>query len=257
MSKNGILDLTGHSALITGGSRGIGAATALLMAQAGADIAIFYRRDAKAARKVVAEVIQCGRRAVAFRVDVCRPREVRMGISAAVKHLGGIDILVNNAGIWTYGAIGKMRKKTWDETIRVNLTGVFNVTNAVVPYFRKKGCGKIINVASTAGQRGEPFHSHYAATKGGVIAFTRSIAVELAPEGIMVNCVAPGWVDTDMCAGVFADKAYKESVRKSIPRGRIATPEEIAGPIVFLASDLASNMVGSVLSVNGGNVLAG
>jgi 3-oxoacyl-[acyl-carrier protein] reductase len=122
---------------------------------------------------------------------------------------------------------------------------------------KRRGGGKIINIASTAGQRGEAFHSHYAASKGGIIALTKSLALELAPSKIIVNCVSPGWVDTDMCAGVFADRKYREQIRKSIPRGKIASAEEIAGPIVFLASDLANGIVGAVLSVNGGSVLSG
>lgn len=256
MAKKGILDLSGRVALITGGSRGIGAATAVLMAKAGADIAILYRRDRRSSLLVGRMVRRTGRRFLALAADISSLGATKRAIAAVMRSFRRIDIVVNNAGIWTYGEIGKMNEKALDETIRVNLKGVFNVCNSVVPYMKRQGGGKIINVASTAGQRGEAFHSHYAATKGGVIALTKSLASELAPQKIIVNCVSPGWVSTDMCAEVFADPSYEEEIRKTIPRGTIATPDEIAGPIVFLASDLASNIVGAVLSVNGGSVLA-
>ncbi len=257
MPNKGLIDLTGRVALITGGSRGIGAATAILMAEVGADIAIFYRRGSKSSLRVRDEVRRAGRKFLALRIDVANPRSVSRAVETISKHFGRIDIVVNNAGIWTYGEMGKMSERTLNETIDINLKGVFNVCNSVVPFMKKQGGGRIINVASTAGQRGEAYHSHYAATKGGVIALTKSLATELAPENIIVNCVAPGWVGTDMCAEVFADKDFKEEIRRTIPRGSIATADEIAGPIVFLASDLASHIVGAVLSVNGGSVLSG
>jgi len=170
---------------------------------------------------------------------------------------GHIDVLVNNAGIWTYGEMGAMEKAVWEETMEVNLDSVFHFTNAVVPYMKRQNRGWIINVASTAAVRGEAFHSHYAASKGALVALTKSLAVELAPANIRVNCVAPGWVDTEMCAEVFSDPAFKESVRQSIPLKRIPLPEDIAGPILFLASDLACHITGAVINVNGGSVLCG
>jgi len=170
---------------------------------------------------------------------------------------GWVDILVNNAGIWTYGEMGNMEPEVWEETIRVNLTSIFYTCNALIPTMKKRGSGQIINVSSTAGVRGEALHSHYAATKGALIALTKSLAVELAPYGIRVNCVAPGWVETDMCEEVFQDKQFKEEVRRSIPIGRIPPPEDIAGPILFLASNLARHITGEILNVNGGSVLCG
>lgn len=255
MRAHRLIDLTGRVALITGGSRGIGAATATLLAEAGADIAIVYRKDSRSALGVGGHVKTLGRRFLSLKGDVSDLRSVRRAVAGVIRHFGKIDIVVNNAGIWTYGEIGNMSERSLNQTLAVNLKGVFNVCNAVVPLMKKQGAGRIINVASTAGQRGEAFHSHYAASKGGIIALTKSLAAELAPSNITVNCVSPGWVDTDMCAGVFADRSYKEQIRKSIPCGRIASAAEIAGPIVFLASDLASNIVGAVLSVNGGSVL--
>ncbi|MEE9389774.1 MAG: SDR family NAD(P)-dependent oxidoreductase, partial [Candidatus Aminicenantaceae bacterium] len=143
----------------------------------------------------------------------------------------------------------------WAETMKINLDGVFHTCNAVVPFMKEKKRGWIINVSSTAAVRGEAFHSHYAASKGALVSLTKSLAVELAPFNIRVNCVAPGWVDTDMCAGVFKDADFRREVQESIPLKRIPPPKDIAGPILFLASDLAQHITGEVINVNGGSVL--
>jgi len=225
------------------------------MAEVGADIAIMYRSDSERARKVGELVRRAGRKFLSLKGDISDFRFVRRAVALVMRRFQRIDVVVNSAGIWTYGKIGQMSERTLDQTLAVNLKGVFNVCNAVVPFMKRQGGGKIINVASTAGQRGEAFHSHYAASKGGVIALTKSLAGELAPDNIIVNCVSPGWVDTDMTAAVLSDRKSREQIRRSTPRGKIASAEEIAGPIVFLASDLASNIVGAILSVNGGNVL--
>jgi 3-oxoacyl-[acyl-carrier protein] reductase len=170
---------------------------------------------------------------------------------------GGLDALVNNAGIWTHLEMGQGDTDSWRELMSVNLDSLFFLVDAVLPLLKARPRGVIVNVGSTAGIRGEAHHSHYAASKGAMNALTKSWAVEFAPWNINVNCVAPGWVDTDMCTGVFADPAYRESVRQSIPLKRIPPPEDIAGPILFLASDLARHITGAVLSVNGGGVLCG
>ncbi|MBI4418729.1 MAG: SDR family oxidoreductase, partial [Ignavibacteriales bacterium] len=170
-------------------------------------------------------------------------------------HYGAIDILVNNAGIWKRAPINVLSERQWDETMEVNLKGTFLFCREVLRYMKRRG-GKIINIASTAGQRGEAFHSHYAASKGAIIAFTKSIAVELARFHIQVNCVSPGWVDTDMTRAVLGRRPSRHAIEASIPRGRVATAEEIAGPVLFLASPLSDHMIGTVLSVNGGGVLA-
>ncbi|MFQ5722093.1 MAG: SDR family NAD(P)-dependent oxidoreductase, partial [Candidatus Aminicenantales bacterium] len=182
---------------------------------------------------------------------------IKQAIKGILERWFAIDILINNAGIWTYGEIGKMDDNIWAETMKINLDSVFQTCNQVVPSMktRKRGC--IINVSSTAGIRGEAFHSHYAASKGALISFTKSLAVELAPFSIRVNCVAPGWVDTDMCAEVFSDESFRKQVEESILLKRIPAAEDIAGPIVFLASDLACHITGEVLNVNGGAVLCG
>ncbi len=249
--------LKNQVALITGGSRGIGAATAMMFAKAGASVAITYRHDKKSADSVVAIIKRLGRKAIAVKGNVAVFNEAEAMVDIVEKKFGRVDILVNNAGVWTEGSIESLEEETWDETIDVNLKGTFNMCKAVVPLMKNYGYGRIINIASTAGQRGEAHHSHYAASKGGIIAFTKSLGAELIRNGIWVNCVAPGWVVTDMTIPVFKDKNYRKAVSLTIPRGRIATPEEIAGPILFLASNLADNIVGEILNVNGGSVLCG
>ncbi|MBM3298218.1 MAG: SDR family oxidoreductase [Candidatus Aminicenantes bacterium] len=252
-----MIDLSGKTALITGGSRGIGRATAVLFARAGADVAITYQSRDEAALEVKEAVESLGRQGQVFKVNISEAGEVRRTVEELVAAWGRIDVLVNNAGIWTYLEIGSGNDRAWKETIGVDLDSVYHFTDAVVPYMKKQGQGCIINVGSTAGIRGEAFHSHYAASKGAINALTKSWAVELAPFQIRVNCVAPGWVDTDMCAEVFSDPQFRESVRQSIPLRRIPPPEDIAGPILFLASDLARHITGAVINVNGGAVLCG
>jgi 3-oxoacyl-[acyl-carrier protein] reductase len=170
---------------------------------------------------------------------------------------GELDTVVNNAGVWTYLEMGRMDESVYRETMGINVDGVFYLINAVVPSMKDHGRGCIVNVTSTAAVRGEALHSHYAASKGALQSLTKSLAVELAPFNIRVNCVAPGWVDTDMCAGVFSEPGMKEKVRQTIPLKRIPPPEDVAGPIVFLASDLARHITGEILNVNGGSVLCG
>lgn len=252
-----MINLTEKVAIITGGSRGIGAAAAVLFAKAGANVVITYTKNEKSAKEVVEKVKKEGRTCLAVKADVSKQKNAIKVVKETLKKFGRIDILVNNAGIWTYGKIGEMSEKVWKETMAVNLDGMFFMTNAVVPYMKKQRSGKIINISSTAGQRGEAEHSHYAASKGGMISFTKSIATELGPYNINVNSVAPGWVDTDLNNLVFADLEYKEQERKKIPLQRIPTADDIAGPIVFLASELARHITGEILNVNGGSVLVG
>lgn len=247
--------LKGKKALITGGSRGIGRATAMLFAHAGADVAISYVSQSHAAQEIQKKISKLGGKCTVIKANVSLKDEVNEMLDKLIDKWGQIDILVNNAGIWTNGEIGKMDEAVWKETMRVNLDAVFYTCSAVVPIMRQKKRGWIVNVSSTAGVRGEALHSHYAASKGAIISFTKSLAVELAPHGIRINCVAPGWVDTDMCEDVFADPTYRKKVENSIPLKRIPPPEDIAGPILFLVSDLARHITGEVLNVNGGSVL--
>jgi 3-oxoacyl-[acyl-carrier protein] reductase len=252
-----MINLINRVALVTGGSRGVGAATAQALAEAGANVAITYHRNLRSAEKVVGEIQRMGREGLAIRCRVDQYVDCRRAVSAVVARFGRIDILINNAGIWEFGEIGRMRPSQWMRTISVNLTSVFNLCNLVVPIMRKQRYGRIINVSSTAGQRGEAFHSHYAASKGGINAFTKSLATELIEHGIWVNAIAPGWIDTDMTAGVLRNSNQRKQILQAIPRKKAATPDEIAGPILFLASELSNNIVGEILNANGGSVLCG
>jgi len=247
----------GRKVLITGGSRGIGRAAALMFAEAGADVAFTYASNRAAAEEVRAGVAALGREGLAYQADMADKVALDRAVGDLLARWGEVDTLVNNAGIWTYLEMGRMDEAVYRETVAVNIDGVFYVTNAVVPRMKEKGRGWIINVTSTAGVRGEALHSHYAASKGALHALTKSLAVELAPYGIRVNSVAPGWVDTDMSAGSFSDAGFKEKVRLSIPLQRIPPAEDIAGPILFLASDLARHITGEIVNVNGGAVLCG
>jgi 3-oxoacyl-[acyl-carrier protein] reductase len=256
-----MIDLSNKVAIITGGSRGIGEACVKLFSKAGSSVAFTYKQATEQAQKIEK---QYGNKVKGYRVDMESENEISEMVNRVAKDFVGIhpfgsriDILVHNAGIWNDGPLDTMTLDHWNELMRVNLTSTFLLCKAVAPHMKKNNFGRMILISSTAGQRGESFHSHYAASKGGVISFTKSLAVELAQFNITVNSVAPGWVDTEMCSEVFSDKEYKESVRKGIPVGRIATADDIAGPILFLASDLARHINGEILNVNGGSVLCG
>jgi len=250
-----MISLEGKKTLVTGGSRGIGAATAVLFARAGSDIAFTYSNRKSAAEEVQQKIHSLGKEGLAYQADFSKKHELLNMVDSILEIWDHIDILVNNVGIWTYGEMGHMDESVWQETIRVNLDSIFYLSNAVVPSMKAHKEGWIVNVSSTAGVRGEAYHSHYAASKGAIIALTKSLAAELGPYGIRVNCVAPGWVDTDMCTDVFGDKSYRKKIERTIPLLRIPPPEDIAGPILFLASHLAKHITGEVLNVNGGSVL--
>lgn len=251
-----ILDLTGRRALVTGGSRGVGAATARLLAAAGADVMIGYKARAADAELVATDATKFGVRAFTHPADLSHAEGAADLVRAAIRQLGGIDIFVANAGIWPHEEVdlANMDADRWHRTVRENLDSIF-FTCAAVARDISAG-GRIVLVSSTAGQRGEAFHADYAATKGAVISITKSLAVELAPRDVTVNCVAPGWVDTEMVAGAIAGQGLAH-ISRGIPLGRIASAEDIAGPIVFLCSSLARHVTGEILNVNGGSVLCG
>jgi len=250
------IDLSDKVALVTGGSRGIGRAVAQILARAGARVAVDYVKGARAAESLVEEVRAAGGEAMALSGDVSDPQSARGLVESTVAAWGRLDILVNNAGIWEEDRAGAGDVAVWDRTLAVNLRGAFLVTDAAVPHLEKTR-GRVIFVSSTAGQRGEAGHSAYAATKGGLISYTKSLATELGPRGIRVNCVAPGWVETDLTREALADPGRRRDIEASIPLGRVAQPADIAGPVLFLVSDLARYVQGEVLNVNGGSVLIG
>ena len=251
-----MISLKNKNVLVTGGSRGIGKACVDLFFKAGADVAFTFQHAAEQAKKLT--VCYSGSSKVKYyKMDLGKPSEIEEVIVSIFKDFGNIDILVNNAGIWKEAAIDEMSLEQWNETMNINLTSTYLITKLVVPGMKKNNFGRIINIASTAGQRGEAFHSHYAASKGGMISLTKSLASELGRHNITVNCVAPGWVITDMTTDSLDDEATYKKVLGDIPLNKIATPEEIAGPVLFLASDLASHITGEILNVNGGSVLCG
>ncbi|MFZ0212610.1 MAG: SDR family NAD(P)-dependent oxidoreductase [Candidatus Acidiferrales bacterium] len=254
-----MISLAGKAALITGGSRGIGAAAVRSFAQAGADVVFNYHRNRDAAEQLEQDARKHGTRVESFKADLGKMAEAKNLVEFARDRLGRLDILVANAGIWNAEdvSIAKLSEREWDEMMRVNLKSVYAVIHYAVPHMIAQKSGRIIAISSTAGQRGESFHSHYGASKGGIISLVKSLATELGRHNILVNCVAPGWVDTEMSESVLHTKKGLKFATSVIPLGRVAKAEEIAGPILFLASDLATFITGEILNVNGGAVLCG
>ena len=256
MSTKG-MNLKGRVALVTGGSRGIGRATVLRLAEQGADVIVNYVLDEAAARKTVEAALQHDVKAQAIRADVAQFVEAEHLIQTIVEEFGRLDFLICNAGIWEGAPIESLGEELWDRVLDINLKGTWAVCRAAVPQMKRQGGGRIVIVSSTAGQRGEANYSNYAASKGGQISFTKSLAAELGQYRINVNAVAPGWVETEMSTGVFADLEYRKAIEESIPLGRIAAADDVALPILFLCSDWAKHITGEVLNVNGGSVLCG
>ena len=249
--------LSGRVALVTGGSRGIGRAVVDRLAELGSHVAVNYHRDEEAAEAAVISARDKGVDAISIKADVSNLREAERLVEVTVEHFKRVDILVCNAGIWKGAAVENLTEELWDSTMDINLKGTWTVCRAAIPFMKAQRFGRIVIVSSTAGQRGEANVSNYAASKGGQISFTKSLAPELAPFGINVNAVAPGWVDTELNDEHFSDPERLESVRQTIPLARIATADDIACPIVFLCSDWARHITGEILNVNGGSVLCG
>jgi 3-oxoacyl-[acyl-carrier protein] reductase len=252
-----MLNSNSKVALITGASRGIGAAAAIRFAKAGVNLSLSYLEHEARASDVAARARSHGVRAVTIQADVSRFEDVENLFRRTLDEFGRLDVVVANAGVWTGDAVDELNERKWQETIDVNLKGVYAACHFAAKIMKPQRSGCIITVSSTAGQRGESFHSHYAASKGGVIALTKSLAGELGPHGINVNCVAPGWVDTDMSADPLRRSGEIERIVAAIPLGRVATADDIAGPILFLASESARHITGEVLNVNGGSVMCG
>jgi 3-oxoacyl-[acyl-carrier protein] reductase len=256
------LSLTDRVALITGGSRGIGAAAVRMFAAAGARVLFNYEKARDAAERLVTEL--GGDRCVAIKCNLSGTETAGELVAAAVKRFGRLDILVANHGIWPPedAPIEKMTDTQWRTTIAVNLDSVFALVKNSVAQMKKQGrsgaaAGHIVLVSSTAGQRGEAFHCDYAATKGALISMVKGLSAELADAAIYVNSVAPGWVDTDMSAAALNDPKTRDKIFQTIPLGRVGRPEEIAAPILFLCTEHAGFITGEVFNVNGGAVLSG
>ena len=248
--------LSGKTAVVTGASRGIGRATAVRLAEAGANIAVNYLNNQTAADETVELCRQLGVQAIAVQADVANLKDVQKLTQTTLKKFGKIDVLIANAGIWEGAPIDEMSEDLWDKVLDANLKGTWTVCKEIVPIFKRQNAGNIVIVSSTAGQRGEAGYSNYAASKGGQISLTKALATELAPQ-IRVNCVAPGWVDTSLSSDAYEDSANFAQIINNIPLKRVATADDIALSIAFLASDWARHITGEVLNINGGSVLCG
>jgi 3-oxoacyl-[acyl-carrier protein] reductase len=250
------IDLSGKRALVTGGSRGVGAATARMLARAGCDVGISYLSRTSEAEALVAELAASGVRSFAHPGELADPASVEALFDRVRQEFDGLDILIVNHGIWPPAdvPIADLTDEQWRRTLAVNLDSVFYVTRAGAGLLSHGG--RMVLVGSTAGQRGEAGHADYAASKGALISLVKGVAIELASRDITVNCVAPGWIDTEMAAIPYAGEG-REAVEASIPLGRVASPDDVAGPIVFLCSPLARHITGEVMNVNGGSVLCG
>ena len=259
------LELNGKVALITGGSRGIGAETVRLFSQAGARVAFNYQQ---AQDRAEALALECGGPAVCvpFQQELSTPEQGRALVASAIAAFGRLDILVVNHGIWppNDAPIAEMSESQWRRTMDINLDSVFGLVQAAVAQMQLQGrpdgvrpAGHIVLISSTAGQRGEANHADYAVTKGALISLTKSLSSELAPKGILVNCVAPGWVATEMSAAALDHPKVGAKIAAGIPIGRAGYAREIAGPVLFLCTPLAGFMSGEIMNVNGGAVLVG
>ncbi|HLJ87996.1 MAG TPA: glucose 1-dehydrogenase [Candidatus Angelobacter sp.] len=260
MSQRGILlSLEGRVAIVTGGSRGIGAAIVRMFADAGARVVFNYQRAKEEADRLAFE---CGgdSRCIAIQADLSSVESSELLVEEAVKRFGRLDVLVGNHGIWPPDDIpvDRMTPEHWRHTLAVNLDSIFGLVKYGVGQLKKQGGGgHIVLISSTAGQRGEAFHCDYAASKGGMISMVKGLSTELAGQGIYVNCVAPGWVETDMATPALQDPVVSKRIYNTIPLGRVGKPQEIAAAVLFLCTTHSGFITGEVLNANGGAVLVG
>lgn len=246
----------GKAAVVTGASRGVGRATAIRLAEGGANVIVNYLSNEAEAIETVSQCKARGVEAFAVKADVSEYAGAQTVAKEAIDRFGRIDLLVCNAGVWDGAPIEDMSEELWNKVINTNLKSAWACTKACVPAMRKRDSAAIVMVSSTSGQRGEANYSNYSASKGGMISFTKALASELCPK-IRVNAVAPGWIETAMVRPVFEDKSYEESVIRSIPLQRIATTDDIALSICFLLSEWSRHITGEILNINGGSVLCG
>jgi 3-oxoacyl-[acyl-carrier protein] reductase len=247
------MDLKNKSAIVTGGSLGIGAAIALKLGEYGANVAINYRKHKEEAEQIIHQVEEAGGKGLPVRADVSSFQDAEQMVETVKTTFGGIDILVNNAGINWDGVIWKMTEEQWDKVLSINLKGFFNYIHAVAPIFRAQNAGKIINVTSINGIRGKFGQSNYSASKAGIIGLTKTVARELGKNSINVNAVAPGLIETDMV--IQAPDSVKQMALDEIVLKRIGKPEEVANVVAFLASDLSRHITGEVIKVDGGQYI--
>lgn len=246
----------GKTAIVTGASRGVGRATALRLAEGGANVVVNYLSNSGEAAETVRLCMEKGVEALGIQGDVSDFNNAAAIAKATLEKFGRIDLLVCNAGIWEGAAIEDMTEEVWNRVINTNLKSAWAMSKACVPAMKRRDSAAIVMVSSTSGQRGETNYSNYSASKGGQISFTKALASELCPK-IRVNCVAPGWIETAMVRETFTDEVYKQSVLRSIPMNRMAATDDVALSICFLLSDWSRHITGEILNINGGAVLCG
>ena len=247
------MNLEGKSAIVTGGSVGIGAAIAVKLAECGSNVAINYRKHKEEAEGVIRQIENLGKKALLIQADISNFADAGKMVEAVVKEFGGIDILVNNAGVNWDGVIWKMTEEQWDNVININLKGYFNYIRAVAPIMRDQKSGKIINVTSINGLRGKFGQANYASSKAGIIGLTKTIAKEMGKYSVNVNAIAPGLIETDMMKN--ADENVRTQAMADIIIGRIGQPEEVANVVAFLSSELSRHITGEVIKVDGGQYI--
>jgi 3-oxoacyl-[acyl-carrier protein] reductase len=249
-TQSSLLSLEGKTALVTGGSRGIGREISILLARYGAFVIINFKSDDRAAQKTLDTILQLPGKGCLKKFDVCDSVEVDKNVNATLAEIKSIEILVNNAGIARDGLLGRMKDDDWKTVIDTNLTGAFNMCRALTKSMIRKRYGRIVNISSTAGELGNAGQVNYSAAKSGLVGLTKALARELAPRNILVNCVSPGMISGGISEHLSDNK--REAIIQHVPLGRLGAPQDVAASVVFLCSDMANYITGQVLRINGG-----